>query len=57
MIKNATVTGLKPEDVRDMIPRDTFLFFEGWQDAHNPPKPGANAPSLSEVREMARRYG
>lgn len=40
-----------------MIPKDTFLVFEGWQEAHNPPKAGSGAPSLEEAREIARRYG
>lgn len=57
MIKNAIITGLKPDDVRDLIPRDLFLVFEGWEKAHNPEKPGANAPTLDEARDLARRYG
>tara|TARA_R110000822_G_scaffold216013_3_gene350844 strand:- start:445 stop:567 length:123 start_codon:yes stop_codon:yes gene_type:complete len=40
-----------------MIPRDVFLVFAGWQEAHNPKKPGADAPSLAEAQELAERYG
>jgi hypothetical protein len=40
-----------------MIPRDTFLFFDGWQKAHNPAKPGSNAPSIDEAKQLARIYG
>jgi hypothetical protein len=57
MIQNAIVTGLKPEEIRDMIPMDTFLVFEGWQKAHSPQKPGSNAPSIEEAKQLAKRYG
>jgi hypothetical protein len=57
MIQNAIVTGLKPEEIRDMIPMDTFLVFEGWQKAHSPQKPGSNAPSIEEAEQLAKRYG
>ena len=57
IIKNGIVAGLKPEELRDMIPLDWFLVFEGWNDAHGPQKPGANAPSLEDVQDLVRRYG
>ena len=40
-----------------MIPKDTFIVFEGWQKAHSPSKPGSKAPSLQEAKELAHRYG
>ena len=40
-----------------MIPRDVFLVFEGWQKAHSPKKPGSDAPTLNEAKELAQRYG
>jgi len=39
-----------------MIPRDVFLVFEGWQNAHNPDKAGAKAPTIDEARELAEKY-
>jgi len=55
MIKSGIVAGLKPEEIRDMIPRDTFLVFEGWSDAHSPKKPGSEAMTAEEYRELVRR--
>jgi len=40
-----------------MIPRDVFLVFDGWNEAHSPKSAGTDAPSLEEARELARRYG
>ena len=40
-----------------MIPRDTSIVFNGWNAAHRPPEPGANAPSLDEAKALAERYG
>lgn len=57
MIMNGVVAGFKPEEIRDMIPKDTFTVFEGWQKAHSPKKPGADAPAIDEVKELAMRYG
>ena len=54
MIKNGIVAGLKPEELRDMIPRDSFLVFEGWQEAHAPKKAGSDAPTLEQHREIVR---
>lgn len=52
MIKNGIVAGLKPEEIRDMIPKDTWLVFEGWSEAHSPKKPGSDAPSADEYRKL-----
>ncbi len=52
MIKSAIVAGLKPEEIRDMIPKDTWLVFEGWSDAHSPKKPGSNAMTAEEYRQL-----
>ncbi len=54
MIKNGIVAGLKPEELRDMIPLDSFLVFEGWQEAHSPKKAGSDAPTLEQHRQLVR---
>jgi len=55
MIKNGIIAGLKPEEIRDMVPKDTWLVFEGWSDAHSPKKPGAEAMTASEYRNLVER--
>lgn len=55
MIKSGIVAGLKPEEIRDMIPKDTWLVFEGWSDAHSPKRPGSEAMTAEEYRELVRR--
>lgn len=55
MVGNGVVIGLRPEDVRDMIPRDAFAVFEAWQEAHSPPKPGRDAMTAEQYRELVRR--
>jgi len=55
MIANGIVAGLKPEEIRDMIPKDTFLVFEGWSDAHSAKKPGSEAMGAEDYRELVRR--
>lgn len=35
-----------------MIPKDTWLVFEGWSEAHSPKKPGSDAPSADEYRKL-----
>jgi hypothetical protein len=57
MIKSAVAAGYKPNEIRDMIPLDTFIVFDGWNEAHSPKKPGSDAPSLEKVRALAERYG
>ena len=52
MIKSGIIAGLKPEDVRDMTPRDAFLVFQGWQEAHEPATPGSGAPTKAELQQM-----
>jgi hypothetical protein len=52
MIKSAIVAGLKPEEIRDMIPKDTWLVFEGWSEAHSPKKPGSEAMTAEEYRQL-----
>lgn len=55
MIKSGIVAGLKPDEIRDMIPKDTWLVFEGWSDAHSPKKPGSEAMSAEEYRQLVDR--
>jgi len=38
-----------------MVPKDTFVVFEGWSDAHTPKKPGSDAISADEYHELVRR--
>ena len=52
MIKSGIIAGLKPEEIRDMIPKDTWLVFEGWTEAHSPKKPGADAMSAEQYRQL-----
>ena len=54
MIKNGIVIGLKPEEIRNQIPKDTWLVFQGWNDAHSPNKAGSNAMSKTEYKELVR---
>lgn len=35
-----------------MIPKDTFLVFEGWSDAHSLKKPGSEALSAEEYKRL-----
>jgi hypothetical protein len=55
LIKSAIVAGLQPETIRDMIPKDTWLCFEGWSNAHSPKKPGLDAMTAEEYKELVRR--
>lgn len=54
MIQNGIVIGLRPEEIRDMLPRDTWLVFDGWQRAHSPKKSGQDAMSAEEYRALVR---
>jgi hypothetical protein len=49
------VIGLRPDDIRDMMPRDVWLCFAGWNEAHSPEKPGQNAMTADEYRELVRQ--
>ena len=57
LIKNTVVAYYKPDEIRDMISRDVFLIFDGWNEANSPKKAGSDAPSLEEAKELARRNG
>ena len=35
-----------------MIPKDAFLVFQGWQEAHEPATPGSGAPTKAELQQM-----
>ena len=52
MIKSGIIAGLKPDDIRDMIPKDAFLVFQGWQEAHEPASAGSGAPTKAELQQM-----
>ena len=52
MIKSGIFAGLKPDEIRDMIPKDAFLVFQGWQEAHEPATPGSGAPTKAELQQM-----
>ena len=52
MIKSGIIAGLKPDEIRDMIPKDAFLVFQGWQEAHEPATPGSGAPTKAELKQM-----
>jgi hypothetical protein len=55
MIASGIVIGLRPEEIRDMVPKDTWLVFKGWSDAHSPNESGSEAMSASEYRDLVRR--
>lgn len=55
MIQNGIVIGLRPEEIRDMLPRDTWLVFEGWQRAHSPKEPGQDAMTAEEYRALVEK--
>jgi len=55
MIKNGIVAGLKPEEIRDMIPKDTWLVFQGWSDAHSPKKAGSEAMTKEQYEQLVER--
>tara|TARA_R110000803_G_scaffold72752_3_gene136460 strand:- start:800 stop:979 length:180 start_codon:yes stop_codon:yes gene_type:complete len=55
LIKNGIVIGLRPDEIRDMIPKDTWLCFEGWQESNSPKKAGSDAMNADEYRELVRR--
>jgi hypothetical protein len=47
--------GLKPEEVRDLIPRDAVAIWSGWNRAHAPKRPGSDAPTREEYHAMLRQ--
>jgi len=55
MIGNGIVAGLHPEQIRDMIPKDTWVAFKGWSDAHSPTEAGAGAMTSGDYKELVRR--
>ena len=55
MIKNGIVIGLRPQEIRDMIPRDTWIVFDGWQRAHSPKQPGQEAMTAKEYRALVEK--
>lgn len=55
MISNGIVIGLRPAEIRDMIPKDVWLCFDGWQRAHEPKKPGSDAMTQAEYHELLRQ--
>jgi len=55
MIKNGIVIGLRPQEIRDMIPRDTWIVFDGWQRAHSPKQPGQEAMTAQEYRALVEK--
>ena len=55
MIANGIVIGLRPDEIRDMVPKDTWWVFKGWSDAHSPKDAGSEAMSASEYGELVRR--
>lgn len=52
MIKSGILIGLRPEEIRDMIPKDAWLVFEGWNDAHSPKKAGSEAMTAENYRKL-----
>jgi hypothetical protein len=50
------IAGYKPDEIRNMIPKDTFIVFDGWNAAYSAKPVGSDAPSLAEARDMAMRY-
>ena len=49
------VVGLKPDEIRGMIPKDLWLVFEGWQRAHEPKKAGSDAMNAEQYRELVEK--
>jgi hypothetical protein len=38
-----------------MIPKDAWLVFEGWNDAHSPPKAGTEAMTAQQYQDLVRQ--
>jgi len=55
MIANGIVISLRPDEIRDMIPKDAWLVFGGWNDAHSPKKAGSEAMTAEQYRDLVER--
>jgi len=55
MIKNGIIAGLKPDEIRDMLPKDAWLVFKGWSEAHSPKSVGDNAMNRQQYRDLVER--
>lgn len=55
LIKSGILIGLQPNQIRDMIPKDTWLVFEGWNDAHATEATQAEPMTADEYRELVRQ--
>ena len=38
-----------------MIPKDTWLVFQGWSDAHSPKKAGSEAMTKEQYEQLVER--
>ena len=38
-----------------MVPKDTWLVFKGWSDAHSPKSSGSDAMTAQQYRELVER--
>jgi len=52
MIANGIMIGLHPEQIRDMLTKDTWLVFRGWQDAHAPDDGDAGIMDADQYRKL-----
>ena len=55
MVRGGIAIGLKPDDVRDMMPRDYWLCVDGWNSHHSGGEPGESAPTREEYLDLVRR--
>jgi hypothetical protein len=52
MIANGIMIGLHPEQIRDMLTKDTWIVFRGWQDAHAPDDGDAGIMDADQYRKL-----
>ena len=52
MIANGILIGLHHEEIRDMLTKDTWLVFKGWQDAHAPAEGEAEIMDAEQYRKL-----
>lgn len=52
MIANGITIGLHPEQIRDMLTKDTWIVFRGWQDAHAPDDGDAGIMDAEQYRKL-----